>query len=102
MAVALTLSMGQDCRKELKDFGFSIAELLLLLGCHYCSLGPSYPMGCRSPWDRLVSALSLPCQGAGGIWAAAGFQLSLAVGMSCCESLMLLLGVRGAELLLWE
>lgn len=32
----------------------------------------------------------------------AGFQLSLAVGLSCCDLLMLLPGLGGAELLLQE
>lgn len=33
--------------------------------------------------------------------AAGGFYLSLAVALSCCEALMLLPGLRGAELPLW-
>lgn len=39
--VALTLSLCQDASEELKDFGFYIAKLLLLLDCGCCSLGPS-------------------------------------------------------------
>lgn len=33
--------------------------------------------------------------------AAGGFYLSVAVALSCCETLMLLPGLRGAELPLW-
>lgn len=72
--VALTLSMCRDCSKELKDFGFYVAKLLLLLGCGCCSLGPSCL--CQQPWPRspvgfggaegphgewLEAELSLPC-----------------------------------------
>lgn len=47
-----------------------------------------------------------PVQAAGWVWggavlAAGGFYLSLAVALSCCEALMLLPGLRGAELPLW-
>lgn len=38
--VALTLSVCWDCSKELKDFGFYIAKLLLLFSCGCCSPVP--------------------------------------------------------------
>lgn len=48
--VALTLSVCLGCRKELKQFAFPIAKLLLLWGCSYFGLGPPLPAPTAMAW----------------------------------------------------
>lgn len=52
-------------------------------------------------WLEATPLLPLPgCIGKGDLPVAAGFQLSLAIELSCCDSLMLLPGPGEEELLL--